>query len=274
MSELKTLGIREFERIETEADLAAEELRTIGYAVVESGLSSDQLEAAREKIDGIYTTQVNEIGGEDRLRQMNDSDVARCLLVYDEFFLDLATNPAILTVVEGLLGEYFIIMLQNGIINRPGSEDVPVPWHRDLNYQHFISSRPLSISALYAIDDFSAETGGTHVLPATHKVERFPSDGYVSGHEQVVTIPAGSILLFDSMLFHRSGLNRSGRLRRAVNHMYTLPLIKQQISFPRALQGKFGDDQQVRRLLGYDSETGEGVQQWREGKLGLVHARA
>jgi ectoine hydroxylase-related dioxygenase (phytanoyl-CoA dioxygenase family) len=78
---------------------------------------------------------------------------------------------------------------------------------------------------------------------------------------------AGAILLFDAMIYHRSGLNRSTKVRRAVNHIYTLPLIKQQISLPLMLRGRFGDDPFLRRLLGYDSETGESVHHWRTKKL-------
>ena len=86
-------------------------------------------------------------------------------------------------------------------------------------------------------------------------------------HEVQVSAPAGAILVFDAMVYHRSGHNRSGRPRRGVNHIYTLPLIKQQISLPRMLGGKFSDDPFLRTFLGYDSETGESVQHWRARKL-------
>jgi ectoine hydroxylase-related dioxygenase (phytanoyl-CoA dioxygenase family) len=160
-------------------------------------------------------------------------------------------------------------MSQNAIINRPTDAHYQVTWHRDLNYQHWVSSRPLAISALYAIDDFSDLTGGTLLIPASHKSEEFPSPEYIAAHQVGLTAKAGSILVFDAMLFHRSGTNRSQIIRRAVNHIYTLPLIKQQISFPRMLNGKFGDDPWLRYFLGYDSETGDSVQAWREHKLGI-----
>jgi ectoine hydroxylase-related dioxygenase (phytanoyl-CoA dioxygenase family) len=167
-------------------------------------------------------------------------------------------------------------MLQNGILNYPakGTQQNAGAWHRDLNYQHFTSSRPLSISALFCIDPFSEATGGTQVLPASHRTEKFPSPDYVRSHEVTVTAPAGSVLIFDSMVFHRGGLNTSPSVRRAINHMYTLPLIKPQISFPRALKGKFREDPFLRKFLGYESEPGENVAQWRQTKLGQARDRA
>jgi ectoine hydroxylase-related dioxygenase (phytanoyl-CoA dioxygenase family) len=272
MEQLKTHGVREIERGGSEADLRAEEIRRVGYTVVDAGFSAAELETIREKIDAIYARQVAEIGGGERLKRMNDADLARCLVGYDDYFMKLAAHPAVTAVCDRLLGEYYTLMSQNAIINRTSDEHYQVTWHRDLNYQHWVSTRPLALSALYAIDDFSEETGGTMVIPASHHSEVFPSAEYVEAHARTVEAKAGSVLIFDAMVYHRSGTNRSGRLRRAVNHIYTLPLIKQQISFPKMLGGKFSDDPFLRKLLGYEMETADSVQQWREFKLALAGA--
>ena len=265
----KTHAVREFHTNADAEEFRAEEIRNIGYTIVAEVISPTELQTIRSKIDAIYMQQVEEIGGEQMLRKMNDADLARCLVGYDDYFLTLATHPRILGITRKLLGEKFILMSQNAVINRPSNEHYQVTWHRDLNYQHWVSSRPLAISALYCIDDFSEETGGTCLLPASHRSEVFPSPEYVEAHQKVVEAKAGSVIVFDAMVYHRSGTNRSGRPRRAVNHIFALPLIKQQISFPRVLGGKFSDDPFLRTFLGYDSETGDSVQSWRARKLGV-----
>jgi len=267
---MKTHAIREFHRNEGEEDFYLEEIRNVGYTVVESDLSEDELQTIREKIDEIYDRQVREVGGADQLKRMNDADIARCLISYDDYFVRLAAHPKIVSIATRLLGEYLILRPQNSIINQATDEHYQVTWHRDLNYQHFTTSRPLALSALYAIDEFTELTGGTNLLPASYKSEVFPSPEYVEQHQKVVDAKAGSILIFDSMVYHRSGLNRSDHVRRGVNHIYTLPLIRQQISFPNVLCGKFCDDRFLRRFLGYDTETGESVQQWREFRLSMA----
>lgn len=267
MEEMKTHAVREFHKNQDEADCQAEEIRNIGYAVVESGLSAAELQLIRQKIDDIYEVQVREIGGTDALNRINDADLVRCIIGYDDYFLTLATHPLIMAITRKLLGENFILMSQNAIINRPVAAHYQFTWHRDLNYQHYVSSRPLAISALYAIDDFTKETGGTWLIPASHKCEPFPSLAYVRRHGKQMSAPAGSILLFDAMVYHRAGVNRSGRLRRSVNHIYCVPMIQQQISLPSMLGGKFSDDPFLRMFLGYDTETGLSVQQWRTRKL-------
>jgi ectoine hydroxylase-related dioxygenase (phytanoyl-CoA dioxygenase family) len=236
---------------------------------VHGAVSQEDLAAARRKIDEVYAVQVAEIGGEELLEQINDGHTARVMFAYDEFFLGIATNRKVCAIVEAFLGDYYTLMLQNGLLNRPevGHHHGGGQWHRDLNYQHYFSSRPLSISALFCIDDFREENGGTHVLTGSHKIEPFPSEDYVRAHETVLNAPAGSVLVFDSMLFHRGGVNRTIGVRRAINHMYTLPLIRQQISFPSMLQGKYRDHPFLRKFLGYEAEAAASVVDFRKIRL-------
>jgi ectoine hydroxylase-related dioxygenase (phytanoyl-CoA dioxygenase family) len=267
MEPLKVHAIKEFHSNESDDDFRAEAIRNVGYTVIESELADSDLSTIREKIDAIYAQQLGEIGGETKLQQINDANIARCLIGYDDYFVGLAAHPRIIQIATRLLGDYFILMSQNAIVNSPADEHYQVTWHRDLNYQHFVSSRPLALSALFAIDEFTEITGATKLLPASHKSEAFPSVEYVKQHEVSITAQAGSIILFDSMVFHRSGVNSSGRPRRAVNQIYTLPLIRQQISFPKMLGERYLDDPFLRRFLGYDIETAANVTEWRQHKL-------
>lgn len=267
MSNLKSYGIKESYEPTCVTDKYVEEIRIYGYTIVEDLLQNSELDMVRRQIEQVYQVQIKEIDGEENLNMINDANVVRCLLAYDDYFLRLATNSQILSVVEKLLGDYFILLMQNGIVNVPNIENYQVSWHRDLNYQHFVSTRPLAISVLFCIDDFSEETGGTHVLPASHKEELFPSGDFVRRYEKPIAAKAGSALVMDSMLFHRAGYNKSKFVRRAINHVYALPFIKQQISLPKALGGKFKDDTSLRKLLGYESDPGESVAQWRTAKL-------
>jgi ectoine hydroxylase-related dioxygenase (phytanoyl-CoA dioxygenase family) len=260
-------GVREMHQNADGLDAAAEEIRNLGYAVIDSGFSADQLRLIREKSDAIYARQVQECGGEENLLRMNDVSIARCALSYDDYFVKLAAHPALLGLVSKLLGENFILLGQNAIINRADRRHNQVTWHRDLAYQHFVTSRPIAISALYAIDDFTELTGATAVLPASHKVEGFPSRQYVEKHQRCVEANAGSIIVFDAMLYHRGGENRSGRTRLGVNHIFVLPLLKQQIDLPAALGGRFRDDPLLGRLLGYDSAPAASAYQWRKSKI-------
>jgi ectoine hydroxylase-related dioxygenase (phytanoyl-CoA dioxygenase family) len=264
---VRTHGIHEAHQNADRWDAFAEEIAVRGYTIVPGVLDDAYLEEARRRIDAVYESQVDEVGGSERLELIGDANVARCLLAYDDFFVDLAARPEVLGLARRFLGDYVVLRSQNGVINQPSDDHYQAAWHRDLDHQHFVSSRPLAISALYCIDAFSAETGGTHVLPGSHKSEAFPSPDFVERHEVVADAPAGSVLVFDAMLFHRAGVNSSGRVRRGVNHVFTLPVIQQQISIPSALGGRFEDDESLRALLGYAAPPAASVLTWRQQKL-------
>jgi ectoine hydroxylase-related dioxygenase (phytanoyl-CoA dioxygenase family) len=263
----KCHGVTEAHHNADDHDAAAEEIRNIGYTVIDSGFSPEELQAVRDRSEAVYARQVRECGGEDNLVRMKDASVARCVLSYDDHFVRLAAHPGLLGLLARLLGENFILLGQNAIINRADRQHDQLTWHRDLTYQHFVSSRPLAISALYCVDDFAERTGATVVLPASHKVEAFPSPQYVAKHQRCVEAKAGSIIVFDAMLYHRGGRNTSGRTRLGINHIFVLPLFKQQIDLPTALGGKFRDDLVLGRLLGYESATAASAYHWRKSKI-------
>jgi ectoine hydroxylase-related dioxygenase (phytanoyl-CoA dioxygenase family) len=263
-------GIKETNTATSEIDRYVEEISVSGFAVVSDVVAESDLPEVHRRVDSVYEKQVSEIGGGQNLRAINDETIARCLLAYDDYFLKLATAPKVMALLERLLGDYFTLLQQNAIINLPDMVSYQTSWHRDLIYQHFIPSRPIAVSALICLDDFSKETGGTHVLPGTHKLEKFPSQVYVEGHEVAVNAKAGSAIVFDSMLFHRGGVNTSKHPRRGLNHLYSLPFIKQQIDLPRILDGKYADDHFLRKFLGYESQAAEDVVQWRTKRLKLL----
>ena len=263
-------GIKESNSATSEIDRHVEEISVSGFTVVPGVVDESELPEAHRRVDNVYQKQVSEIGGGQNLRAINDETIARCLLAYDDYFLKLATAPKIMALLEKLLGDYFTLLQQNAIINLPDMVSYQTSWHRDLIYQHFIPSRPIAVSALICLDNFSKETGGTHVLPGTHKLEKFPSQAYVERHELAVNAKAGSAIVFDSMLFHRGGVNSSKHPRRGLNHLYSLPFIKQQIDLPRMLNGKYADDAFLRKFLGYESQAAEDVVQWRTKRLKLL----
>jgi ectoine hydroxylase-related dioxygenase (phytanoyl-CoA dioxygenase family) len=262
-----THGVREVRSSPNAAAVYAEEVLTVGYTVVGDVLMPEEVALARDKINAVYDIQCEELGGVEAIESIGDADVARCLLSYDDFFVGVAANARVLEIVRELLGANVVVLAQNGIINRPTDDLLPVAWHRDLNYQHFVSSRPLAISALYCIDEFTAATGGTCVLPASHKVEAFPSPDVVERLETTVEAPAGAVLVFDAMLFHRAGDNRSGRDRLAVNHIYGVPALSQQISLPAALGGRYADDPALSALLGYTFGPRPSAFEWRRERV-------
>lgn len=235
---------------------AIEQIKLVGFAVVDGGYdpaSLGRLSAAFERV--LESTQ-KLYGGREELERIDEHNTIRAPLAHDRLFLQLAMNANVLEVCRRLIGDYIILNQQNGIINPPNAQQYnQAAYHRDLPYQHFVSSRPLAINALFCLDPFTFQNGATLVVPASHKEEAFPSDSAVEALQTTVTAEAGCFLVLDAMLFHRGGVNQTSRARRAVNHLYTIPLMRQQIDLPSFLGPDYAEDKQTRRLLGYEVQT-------------------
>lgn len=244
-------GVLMTEVARNDIERVAEQIRTLGYGVIDSGLSADQVAEVAQAFDRTTASYRAQFGA-NRLSQQNEQHTIRAMLVHGEpVFRQLATNPRVLALVASLIRGKYLLNQQNGIINPPKQDYSQGKWHRDLPYQHFVSSSPLAINALYCVDDFTVDNGATVVLPATHKTEAFPSAAFVDANTLQLTARAGDFLVLDCMVYHKGNMNRTDQIRRAVNHVYTIPFIKQQISIPRQMPAH-GLTELERQLFGYE----------------------
>jgi hypothetical protein len=264
---IKHYGVREQSIASDELDIKLQELDLCGYTVLESGLSISGLMDLRERVERLLAEQERRFGGHEVLKQIGEADTLRAPLIWDEAFLSVAILPQLLELCKRVLGDYFIVNQQNGIRNPPTNHGhQQARYHRDLPYQHFVSSRPLAVNALLCLDPFTPENGATRVIPGSHKVEYFPDDRVVRSLETVAKVPAGAYLVMDSMLFHCAGVNTTNGSRCGINTMFTVPIIKQQIALSPNLQDRYGRDPRIKRLLGFDVDAPRSLEAWFESR--------
>jgi len=229
---LKAYGVMEQNACESSIDQAVEQLSILGYAIVDSGYSLNELKILSNTFDSTYSSYLDKYGV-DKLKEIDEIYTIRALLTNSsDSFLRLAMNQNVIDIVKSSIIGRFILNQQNGIINPVNEKYNQGVWHRDLPYQHFVSSRSIAINALFCLDDFTLENGATYVLPASHKMEAFPSESYIKKNAIQVEAKAGSFILLDCMLYHAGGFNKSLFPRRAVNHIFNIPYFKQQINIP------------------------------------------
>ena len=259
---LPRYGVRVALSAEDDIAEAAETLGLLGYAVVDSGLSDEQISELRQRFDALHAANIERHGLE-RLTAANELDLVRTPLADDPLFLQLACNDKILSLCERLIGPGFVLNQQNGIINPAGGREYSQSaFHRDLPYQHFVSSRPLALNALFCLDPFTTQNGATYVAPASHKQEAFPSDPVLLAQSRQIEAPAGSFIVLDCMTYHRGGTNHTNSDRRAVNHVYTMAMMRQQIDLPAYLGDDFTSDPAIRQLLGFRHPTARSVSEF------------
>ncbi|MGY4596904.1 ectoine hydroxylase-related dioxygenase (phytanoyl-CoA dioxygenase family) [Bradyrhizobium sp. GM22.5] len=165
-------GISEQVQSTNEVERTCESIRQLGYGVIDGGYGRERLAALADAFDRAHESHASRHGGVDVLRSIDEHNTIRLPLAYDPVFLELATNSRILDICSRLISGYSVLNQQNGIVNPPNGKSYNQgAWHRDLPYQHFVSSRPLAINALFCLDAFTLENGATMVLPASHRQE-------------------------------------------------------------------------------------------------------
>ncbi len=224
----------------TDADWLArtlDGLRAVGYTVVDGMLDAAMLDATRRAMYAVRERIQTDVG-HDRLERAGELGVLRLMMRYDEHFLRLLEVPELLSIIDATVGETAILHLQNGLL-LPSFPDGKAPsvfqnrFHMD--FPRFLNGYVASVCVLFAIDDFTAENGGTLVAPGTHQSPAPFTAEYLAKNSAPVQCRAGSAIVFDSTLWHAAGANISGRDRLGINHQFTRAWIKQQIDYVRAL---------------------------------------
>src|SRR5215813_9331439 len=73
---------------------------------------------------------------------------------------------------------------------------------------------PITVNAIWALSDFRSDNGATRIIPGSHKFDSSPE--YGKAYDAVAaTMSAGSVMLFDSALWHGGGANDSEARRFA-----------------------------------------------------------
>lgn len=211
-------------------------LRVDGCAVVEGVLDARFLEETRAALYRAQRAIVAEVGQE-RLDRAAELGVLRLPMRFEPHFYRFLELPPVLAVIDATVSPTAILHLQNGFIlpsAPPGARpDVfQGRYHRDFP-RHLGDGYVASVNAFFAIDAFTETNGATRVVPGSHGRADPPADP--EGTAVPVLCPAGSLVVFDSTLWHAAGENTSGADRCAMNHQFTRSFIKQQIDYVRAL---------------------------------------
>ncbi len=231
-------------------DAAVAAIRKEGYAIVPGFLEPAVLEDLRQRMAPIF-----EMTGERDASRGGRYSGMQAVHVHNLFAktdaLDqLAIDPRLLHIVEGVLGAQFQLSVATAMCPDPGVD--PQGLHQDDGHYPLPRPRPPFIAnTLIALDDFSEANGATRLVPGSHlSTDAIDPDAVVTFAE----MPAGSLLVFDGALWHAGGGNRtSNRRRRSINLNFNLSWLRQQenqyVGIPR--ERWLAMPEKLQRLLGF-----------------------
>lgn len=217
-----------------------DELASQGFTTIPDFLSSERLATVNQLFDQMLGAH----SGRNNFEGLRTERIYT-LVARHRVFQEIAEDPRIMALCDALFMPNYLLTANQAIVISPG--ETPQPWHTDDSFYPIPRPRPMiSLSTIVAVEDFSADNGGTEIIPGSHLWDdaRIAGD-YITGEAEAdpgfaagladdvvrVAMPAGSCLVFAGTLLHRGGANNSQRTRRAFSNQYCEPWARPQENF-------------------------------------------
>ena len=85
------------------------------------------------------------------------------------------------------------------------------------------------------LDDFRLDNGATHLLSGSQHLRDKPDEASFVAESARATGTRGSILFFDSRVWHATGVSQVDTPRRALTLTFPSPFFKQQLDYARLI---------------------------------------
>ena len=233
--------------IEQSAQADVARIHERGYVVIPGLLSSPQLDEIRSALAPYLRGTLR---GRNAFEGF-DTERVYALLAKAPVVAELVEHPRVLALIDQLLEASYLLSANLAIQLYPGQTHQPL--HFDDSFCKVPRPRKAyGVSAIWAIDDFTAENGATEVIPESHRwgAERPAED---DPRIERVVMSAGSVLVFTGTLWHRGGANRSTAPRLAITPQYCEPWLRQieqqVLCVPPEMAAQYSE--RVQQLLGY-----------------------
>lgn len=156
----------------------------------------------------------------------------------------------------------YILHACNPVGGGPGAHTYVHKVHRDV--ATYIPNFRLRINMLVMLDDFTVENGATQVLRGSHRFPEKPSDDLFERQCEQIVGPSGTVVLFNSYLWHRGGFNHTQRHRVALTLSFGPAFIKPQVDYARMLGEVRGEQMSelTRQVLGYNARVAISREEW------------
>ena len=210
-----------------------------GFCILPRVIPDDEVEGVREEVEAAVTEnrqRTDRLQADVRARghRIGATGVASTGDLVNQVpgFGRYLAHRSIVDPCETIFGPYVRISSVGAVMNHPGN--ARGYWHSDWPFNQTVASHvpapyadaAMHVTAIFMLSPFTEETGGTLVVPGSHRSATNPSgeNGVDRDSPYPTEIHAlgqpGDVLLFDSRLWHSVAPNNSDRPRTAVIARY------------------------------------------------------
>ncbi len=238
-----------------DAGAHAARVREQGYTVLERLVDADTVAQLKEALSRIEREQG--IGYAKTTFEGLRTVRINNLLVHDPVLWQVPLQPTVLALAEALLDRELLLHSFCSLILGPGQDAQPM--HEDTQLIPLPRPHPpIVVNAIWALSDFTVANGATRIVPGSHLRDAAPE--YGRAYDGIVaTMPAGSVMVFDSALWHAGGANTTDERRWAFSCSYCAGWMRQQENYqlgvPREVAMRF--PRRLQELCGYSVYKGQ-----------------
>lgn len=231
-----------------------------GWAVYENVLSDDFVSRIRYDLQGAYELR-RKIQKANGIAE-NMSGTLHHLVERDNFSLPFLSESFCDEEITDHLGGKYILNGMNAVINTQYGHPYVSNMHRDV--RTYNANENALLQMIVTLDDFVFENGATLFLSGSHQHELRPEEVFFEKHASSAIAKQGSIILFDSNIWHAAGENKTSHPRRALTLGFTRPHIKPQFDYSRFLGYDFGENlsDKLRQVIGYNARIPESLHEY------------
>lgn len=228
-------------------DAHARAIERDGYTVIKDFMDAARLAEVR-RVLGFYLgthTGRNPFEG-------HSTERVYTLVARGKVFWDIVLDARVLALCDRFLLPNCLLTASQAICIRPGEQ--PQAFHHDDTFYTVPRPRPMiSFSTIAAVDAFTAENGGTEIIPGSHLWGDDWREKAAAALALTVTMPAGACVVFSGTLVHRGGANHSAAPRLAFSNQYCQPWARQQENFMLGVPPEVAQQMppRLQEMLGY-----------------------
>jgi ectoine hydroxylase-related dioxygenase (phytanoyl-CoA dioxygenase family) len=196
------------------------QLDEVGFIVLEDLMSTELLNALRERVAELYDSEADRAGVEFK----QEPGCLRLANLVDKgaVFERVIAHPQVLACVGHVLGPRFKLSSLNARTALPGCDSQPL--HADMGaipdeHGYWVCN------SVWMLDDFTTDNGPLRVVPGSHRWGRLPQDVMADPRgphpdEVRVTGRAGTVVVMNSHLWHGGQANQVLTPRTALHAFY------------------------------------------------------
>jgi ectoine hydroxylase-related dioxygenase (phytanoyl-CoA dioxygenase family) len=234
-------------------------VETRGYAVIEHFLGPSSVQGLKRSL-GAALVRCRTTGGSQQ--RLNDRHHIHDLMVVDEKFRDLLEDARLQQLLAPHLGEHWVMYAASSSSVPPMGRSASSRIHVDS--PRFQLGYSFNIGVIWTLDDYTDRNGCLEVLPGSHHSAEAPDQDLFDAGSTKVLCGAGSLILFNARLFHRTSVNFTKRWRHAMTMNACRSFMKPRMDWPRMIPNPIGENlqPQTRRILGFDTRVPASVDEF------------